>query len=87
MTIKTEKEKREQWERRCYGTTQARVEREFQESIHALDGARGRLMWAMCLLSDSQEAAGQGDSIMAGRWINQAKYHIDIVRVELRKDI
>lgn len=61
-----------------FGVTQAEVESEYEHSFSAIDD--DRLVFALSIMSDAQEATAQGDIELARQWINKAKYHVRIVR-------
>jgi hypothetical protein len=60
----------------CFGMTMEEVEAEYQHAAPMYD----RLMFAMSILSDAQEAMQRGMTEMARQFINKAKYHMDCVR-------
>lgn len=78
MANELTKEEREKRENMCFGMTTAEVEDEFKSQIFPVD----RLMFAMSILSDSQEAMSLGHVDMARQFINKAKYHIAQARSE-----
>ena len=65
---------------KCFGMTMEEVEVEFKTALFQTD----RIMFAMSILSDAQEAMVRGDVETARQWVNKAKYHMDRVRQALK---